>query len=69
VAGLYADSDTPGSYWLTYLGVDDVDASTEKARGLGAAVLVEPADIPNIGRFSVITDPTGAAIGLYKPAS
>jgi predicted enzyme related to lactoylglutathione lyase len=69
VAGLYADSDTPGSYWLTYLGVDDVDASTEKARGLGAGVVVEAADIPNIGRFSVITDSTGAAVGLYKPAS
>jgi uncharacterized protein len=69
VAGLYADSDAPGSYWLTYLGVDDVDAATERAQGLGAGVLVGPADIPNIGRFSVITDPTGAAVGLYKPAS
>jgi predicted enzyme related to lactoylglutathione lyase len=69
VAGLYADGDTPGSYWLPYLGVDDVDASAAKAQELGAGVIVPPADIPDIGRFSVITDPTGAAVGLYKSAN
>jgi predicted enzyme related to lactoylglutathione lyase len=69
VAGLYADSDTPGSYWLTYLGVDDVDATHAKAQELGAGVVIAPEDIESIGRFSVITDPTGAAVGLYKPAS
>jgi predicted enzyme related to lactoylglutathione lyase len=69
VAGLYADGDAKASYWLPYLGVEDVDASTEKAKGLGAGVIVPPADIPNIGRFSVIADPTGAAVGLYKPNS
>lgn len=52
--------------WLSYVTVDDVDASTEKAKGLGANVCVQPTDIPNMGRFSVIIDPTGAAIGLYK---
>jgi predicted enzyme related to lactoylglutathione lyase len=65
-AGLYADSDAHGSYWLTYLGVDDVDASAAKAQERGAGVIVEPADIPDIGRFAVITDPTGAAVGLFK---
>ena len=52
--------------WLSYVTVDDVDASTEKAKSLGASVCVQPTDIPNMGRFSVIIDPTGAAIGLYK---
>jgi uncharacterized protein len=70
VGGLYAkDDDAPGAYWLTYLAVDDVDASTAKAQELGAGVVIQPADIPDIGRFSVITDPTGAAVGLYKSAS
>ena len=46
--------------------VDDVDASTTKAEQLGAHVCVQPTDIPNVGRFSVLTDPTGAAIGLFK---
>lgn len=68
VGGLYADSDSPGAHWLTYLGTDDVDASTAKAQELGAGVVIGPADIEGIGRFSVITDPTGAAVGLYKSA-
>jgi uncharacterized protein len=67
VAGLYAKhDDAPGAYWLTYLGVDDVDASAAKAQELGAGVMIQPADIEGIGRFSVITDPTGAAVGLFK---
>jgi uncharacterized protein len=70
VGGLYAkDDDAPGAYWLTYLAVDDVDASTAEAQGLGAGVMIEPADIEGIGRFSVITDPTGAAVGLYRSAN
>ena len=39
-----------------------------KAQELGAGVVIGPADIEGIGRFSVITDPTGAAVGLYKSA-
>jgi uncharacterized protein len=52
--------------WLGYVGVDDVDATTDHARRLGGAVYVEPRDIPNVGRFSVIADPQKAAIGLFK---
>ena len=69
VGGLYADGETPGAYWLTYLTVDDVDAAHEKAKSLGASEIIAPADIPNIGRFSVINDPTGAEVGLYKSAN
>ena len=53
-------------HWLSYVTVDDVDASTSKAEGLGAKVCVKPTDIPDVGRFSVLTDPTGATIALYK---
>jgi predicted enzyme related to lactoylglutathione lyase len=54
------------AHWLTYLHVKDVDASTRNARELGAKVIVEPRDIPNVGRFSAIDDPTGAGIALFK---
>ncbi|MHC4413866.1 MAG: VOC family protein [Planctomycetota bacterium] len=54
------------SHWLAYIAVDDVDASTRRAEGLGAKVCVPPTDIPNIGRYSVITDPTGGSLGLFK---
>jgi predicted enzyme related to lactoylglutathione lyase len=56
-------------HWLVYIGTEDVDATTARAKELGATVFVEPADIPNIGRFSVLQDPAGAAFGLYKSAS
>jgi uncharacterized protein len=58
----------PGSHWLEYILVSDVDASTRNARELGAKTLSEPRDIPTIGRFSVIADPTGATIALFKGA-
>ena len=52
--------------WLAYVVVDDVDASAQRAVKLGGKVMGEPADIPNIGRYAVITDPSGAAIALFK---
>ncbi|MBX3497991.1 MAG: VOC family protein [Alphaproteobacteria bacterium] len=54
-------------HWLGYVGVDDVDAGTEKARSLGATIQVPPQDIPTVGRFSMFLDPGGAALALFKP--
>lgn len=56
------------SHWLAYFLVTDVDASAKKATDLGGKVLMPPMDIPNIGRFSIVTDPQGAALALYKNA-
>jgi predicted enzyme related to lactoylglutathione lyase len=53
-------------HWLVYIGTDDVDATTARAKELGATIHVEPMDIPNVGRFSVLQDPAGAAFGLFK---
>ena len=62
-------NDPSPPHWLTYVGTDDVDATTAKAKELGGSVYVEPMDIPKIGRFSIAADPTGAAFGIYKSAS
>lgn len=51
--------------WSSYVAVADVDATTAKAQGLGATVLVPPTDIPGIGRFSMFQDPQGAAISTF----
>jgi uncharacterized protein len=60
-------NDAPATAWVTYIGTDDVDATASRAKELGATVVVEPMDIPgDIGRFAVILDPTGAAVGLFK---
>lgn len=68
-AGIYPRpemaKDTPPT-WFGYIGVDDVDKAVDKAKGLGAQVHVPPTDIPNVGRFSMIADPTGAAICFFS---
>ena len=55
------------SEWLPYVAVDDIQAATEKARKLGASVMKDVTEVPNMGWFSIITDPTGAHLGLWKP--
>ncbi|GFO56349.1 glyoxalase [Geomonas sp. Red276] len=50
------------SRWGIYVTVTDVDATARKAPELGGKVLVEPTDIPRVGRFCVIRDPQGAII-------
>jgi predicted enzyme related to lactoylglutathione lyase len=44
-----------------------VTAATAKAKSLGAIVVKDVTEVPNAGSFSVIIDPTGAAIGLWQP--
>jgi len=52
------------AFWMTYFEVADCDASAAKAQELGGAVVVQPADIPGVGRFAIITDPAGATFGV-----
>ena len=54
------------SYWMPYFQVADCDATTEKAKGLGADVMVPPNDIPNTGRFSIVRDPQGAMFAAFR---
>ena len=55
------------SAWLAYALVDDVRAATAKAKSLGATVMRDVTEVPNAGSFSIIIDPTGAALGLWQP--
>jgi predicted enzyme related to lactoylglutathione lyase len=52
------------SHWMAYVAVEDVDAKAAQVAGLGGTVRVPPMDIPNVGRFCVVNDPTGATIAL-----
>jgi predicted enzyme related to lactoylglutathione lyase len=54
------------STWLAYVLVDDVKAATAKAKSLGAAILKDVTEVPGRGWFSLISDPTGAALGLWQ---
>ncbi|HEY3065634.1 MAG TPA: VOC family protein [Methylomirabilota bacterium] len=55
------------SHWLAYVGVDDIDASTKKAKELGAKVVMDVTEVGKFGWMSIITDPTGATFAMWKP--
>jgi hypothetical protein len=62
-------SPTPGvpPHWLAYVGVDDVRASTRKAKELGAKVVQDVMEVGDYGTMSVLTDPTGATLAMWQP--
>lgn len=53
--------------WNTYVWVDDADEITAKVRAAGGSVLVEPFDLPGLGRTAVFADPAGAAFRVWQP--
>jgi predicted enzyme related to lactoylglutathione lyase len=57
-----------GPAWVGYIHADDIQAATDGVRQAGGAVHREPADIPNIGSFSVVADPQGAVFMLFQPS-
>lgn len=59
----YGDRDE----WIPFVAVEDVDAATKRAVGLGASLVREKARGP-AGEFSVVRDPGGAALALWKKA-
>jgi len=70
VAGMMAmpeDAEAP-PHWMCYFLVADVDAAAARSLELGAAVYVPPRDIPDVGRMSVLADPTGATFGIFRGA-
>lgn len=54
------------SHWLPYVAVTDPDATLARAKAHGGTVCFGPEDIPGVGRFGVIEDPTGAALAVMK---
>jgi hypothetical protein len=54
-------------YWLPYVDVDNPDAAVERATKFSARITVSPEDIPGIGRYAVLQDPTGATLAVMKP--
>lgn len=52
--------------WLPYVEVKGIAGATERARRLGASVLLEPREGP-AGWRSVVTAPAGGEIALWEP--
>lgn len=54
------------SNWMTYVSVENLDASAAKAKSLGATIAMEPMDVMDQGRMAVLADPQGAMISLWQ---
>jgi len=57
------------SRWVAYVGVDDVPATVARARDLGATVVTDATDIPDVGTYAMLKDPQGAEFAIYKSAT
>lgn len=70
VAELAADAREMGvpPHWMGTVSVADADAIAARARELGGRVYMEPTDMPGVGRFAVLADPTGATFGILCPS-
>jgi len=55
-------------HWMGYVCVKDVDQAAARVPQLGGSVCVPPTDIPHVGRFAVINDPTGATVSIFQSA-
>jgi predicted enzyme related to lactoylglutathione lyase len=67
-AGIMAQQ-MPGAphAWLPYVQVASADQTADKAKRLGATIVVPPTDIPSVGRFAILVDAQGAATGILQP--
>ncbi len=52
--------------WMGYIAVDDVKKYADKVKAAGGAIHRPPTEIPNIGTFAVVGDPSGAGFLLFK---
>jgi predicted enzyme related to lactoylglutathione lyase len=66
IGGIVEEQGIPMAHWMPYVGVNDVDATAAKIQELGGSVCVPPTDIPQTGRFAVVSDPQGAYFSIYK---
>ena len=53
-------------HWLPYMAVTNLDAATVKVGELGGKVFCQPTDIPQTGRFAVVSDDQGAVFALFE---
>lgn len=57
------------THWEQYVRVEDVDGTRERAVNNGGQSIGDVMEVPGVGRFALIADPTGATLGVITPAS
>ena len=54
------------AHWMTYIAVNNCDETVEKIKANGGNVCVLPFNAPNVGRMSVVNDPSGATFSVIQ---
>jgi predicted enzyme related to lactoylglutathione lyase len=54
--------------WGVYFAVEDCDKMVAKASGLGAKVVMPAKAVPTVGRFALLSDPSGGMFYILQPA-
>ncbi len=62
----FRDPNSPPS-WLSYILVNDCDASAATAKELGAKFYMPPSTFEDVGRMAVLADPQGAVFAIFQP--
>ena len=55
------------NHWHVYFAVEAMDPALDKARQLGAKVVMGPVPTP-IGPMATLSDPQGAIFSLFEPS-
>jgi predicted enzyme related to lactoylglutathione lyase len=66
IGGGIVECETRRPLWLPYVEVAEIGEATDRARALGATVLLEPREGP-AGWRSVVVTPAGAEIAFWQP--
>jgi predicted enzyme related to lactoylglutathione lyase len=66
LSGGIVECATPQPMWLPYVEVERIDNATERARALGANVLLEPREGP-AGWRSVVAAPAAGELAFWQP--
>jgi len=70
VAGLlpWPPGEDGGDEWFTYVAVDDIEATIASAKASGGRV-TPIYQVPGVGHFVTVEDPTGATFGVMQRLS
>ncbi len=53
-------------HWISYVSVEDVDATAKAVAANGGRVVAPPADVPGVGRMARVADPQGAGLCVFR---
>jgi len=69
VAGGMGKRQQPGTGIINYIGVSSIDIYIEKAKKLGAKIIMPKTTVPGFGYLAVFLDTENNSLGLWKTDS